>query len=1469
MAIVEKDIEGGCQPITAANHLRSQSKGNMNKYLPNFPWGEDDILLSDRSSIDDDAPRREESSGSITVPNFGPSNGGDVNPYLPRNLEDESDLSLYETVVVDHKPLTQTDGRGNFGTVPENVKRKWDFVLSGLESVKYIYSAALLIFCVTAITTGIFNRQTIGYAEYGFPPIFAFFFFWSLHSWLALMEGGQGCLVGLQSIDKEKYRESHSRSFKNTTLVHRGDNLERFIVGRQFLVVVVIFLMNLCGGSTPGATLFNLPQVFTTIFLDNGVAMMITTIVIGQMTSQINAAVCMLDFINNYFMLMTTYVSLGIELSGILHSTYLVQILFSKLTGKPIESNEPPRSLIQRIIFWIRVLMSTTILTFALVVTLHALSDGGSGLDGLSGVTSIIMFFLLMCIIGIMEGTQIAAFELVNMPIEELQHHSIAYTNCQLMFDGQNLQAFLIGRQIFVVSLMFLVARISSISTDDEDYAIFGASTGAQRFYSTGILGAIVVTILGSLAWRIVASSYPLLFMSNPAIYVIVKICLIIEFSGICSASWVLARFHKLIIGYQPDEVYLEGAQRQTSDPVTIIDKNVDRTVNILRYTISLVLLVFCVIVVMAGIFNSQTISYVEYELPPVITFFLFWFLICWLAMMEGGQGCLIRLHPVDRDKYEDSHPKSVWNTTIVHEGNNLERFIVGRQCLVVVVIFLINLCVGAAKDAPFWGLPSGIIDIFFHTGVAMIITTVVIGQLTSQVNAASCMLDFINNYFMVMTTYVSLLIEVSGLLHSVYLLQIGFSKITGNKVESNEPPRNLVQNIVFWLRVLMSTTILVFSLAVTLQAFIDGNSGVWDDSSTAASVVIFYFLLCIVGILEGTQIAAFKLVNMSIEELQYHPIAHANCQLVFADQNLQSFLIGRQIFVTSLMFIIARIVSINSDDKDYNIFGASPSFQQFYNTGILGALVLTIIGSLVWRIIASSFPLIFMSNPVINVIVRICLIIDASGICSAPWVLARLQKIFIGYQPDEVYLEGKEKHTSNPVTQRDKDIDITITVIKYIYSFALVILCVTVVMSAIFTRQTGLSKNVAPIFVFFLLWALIFWLAMMEGGQGCLIGLQSIDKAKYAESHPRTLKNTALAHKGNTMDRFIVGRQFLVVLVIFLINMCGSPEEGASVLGFNPLLNNIFLGNGVAMMITTIVIGGLTSQINAAVCMLDFINNYFMLLTTYVSLGIEFSGLLHSVYLVQIGFSKLAGKEVESNEPPRSCAGNAFFWFRVLISSSILAFAFAVTLQALFDGNSGMWDSVPAPVSVVIFFLLLCIVGLMEGMQIAAFTLLNMPEEELSQHGVASANCKLMFAGQNLQAFLVGRQIFVASLTFIVARIATIDLPTEANNIFGVPDLFQAFFNTGLLGAIILSIVGSLAWRIVASSFPLVFMSNPAIFVIIRICLVLEGTGIFSASWLLATIHKGLVNYQEDEVYLGKNEGKSEDEKRNFLSES
>jgi hypothetical protein len=52
-------------------------------------------------------------------------------------------------------------------------------------------------------------------------------------------------------------------------------------------------------------------------------------------------------------------------------------------------------------------------------------------------------------------------------------------------------------------------------------------------------------------------------------------------------------------------------------------------------------------------------------------------------------------------------------------------------------------------------------------------------------------------------------------------------------------------------------------------------------------------------------------------------------------------------------------------------------------------------------------------------------------------------------------------------------------------------------------------------------------------------------------------------------------------------------------------------------------------------------------------------------------------------------------------------------------------------------------------------------------------------------------------------------------------------------------------------------------VYLIIRLCLILEATGVCSAAWLLALIHKDIVNYQLDEVFIGTSEERAASAKK------
>lgn len=86
---------------------------------------------------------------------------------------------------------------------------------------------------------------------------------------------------------------------------------------------------------------------------------------------------------------------------------------------------------------------------------------------------------------------------------------------------------------------------------------IFGVSENLQRFFNTGMPGAVITSLIGSLSWRIIASSFPVAFLDLRLNYWIIKLCLIVELSGICQSTWVLAMVQKKMMGYELDEVYI------------------------------------------------------------------------------------------------------------------------------------------------------------------------------------------------------------------------------------------------------------------------------------------------------------------------------------------------------------------------------------------------------------------------------------------------------------------------------------------------------------------------------------------------------------------------------------------------------------------------------------------------------------------------------------------------------------------------------------------------------------------------------------------------------------------------------------------------------------------------------------------------------------------------------------------------
>jgi len=431
-----------------------------------------------------------------------------------------------------------------------------------------------------------------------------------------------------------------------------------------------------------------------------------------------------------------------------------------------------------------------------------------------------------------------------------------------------------------------------------------------------------------------------------------------------------------------------------------------------------------------------------------------------------------------------------------------------------------------------------------------------------------------------------------------------------------------------------------------------------------------------------------------------------------------------------------------------------------------------------------------------------------------------------------------------------------SVEAVKNVVSTGALAFSIIIIAGLIFTKQTSLAQDVHPVLALIVLMMAVIWLSVVEGGQASLVGLAPVNRDLYAETHKIAHKSCANVHTNDSLDRYLLGRQFMVVFIVFAVNIAGGPVAGAELLGFSPWILSIFLGFGLAMVLFTTMCGQLNSQVNASHCMLDYLNTWPNYVTLRVAKAIEFSGVVHASYIIQIIVAALAGKKIETKELPRSDLHNLFFYFRCFMSLGLLIFAFVVTLAALFEGKTTMWESVPNAAAVVLFFILMCVVGLLEGMQIAFFAVAKLPEDERGDNFWAKKTCALLFHGdaRNLSGFMIGRQLCVVSCMFFIARVTSLDVDPGAGDstLWGIPGWAQIFLNFGFLGALVTTILASIAWQLVASAFPIAFLSNPFTYVLLRLCLFLESTGFCNGSYVIAWIHRKLGGFQRDEVYIG-----------------
>jgi hypothetical protein len=187
-----------------------------------------------------------------------------------------------------------------------------------------------------------------------------------------------------------------------------------------------------------------------------------------------------------------------------------------------------------------RYIWSTALLLFALAIILYAqITYQIVFYPGVPNWVAIILLFVFLAILGTMEGTMIALTQLRKVDPETYRKtHPYAYNTAVYAYKGSRIERFLNGRQVFVVLCGFQLARLTTPAE-----GTLGELGGfLQALFTTGLLGSFIVCILGQLTPQIFAAKFPHTFLNLPFLGIVVRLCLLVEFTGITYACWAISR---------------------------------------------------------------------------------------------------------------------------------------------------------------------------------------------------------------------------------------------------------------------------------------------------------------------------------------------------------------------------------------------------------------------------------------------------------------------------------------------------------------------------------------------------------------------------------------------------------------------------------------------------------------------------------------------------------------------------------------------------------------------------------------------------------------------------------------------------------------------------------------------------------------------------------------------------------------
>jgi len=202
-----------------------------------------------------------------------------------------------------------------------------------------------------------------------------------------------------------------------------------------------------------------------------------------------------------------------------------------------------------------------------------------------------------------------------------------------------------------------------------------------------------------------------------------------------------------------------------------------------------------------------------------------------------------------------------------------------------------------------------------------------------------------------------------------------------------------------------LSALLLIFSTVCTTYAIIEKKTSFWDVMPGWAALIIFVVILFWLGVMEGLQVALVELKRVDARTYRdSHPHAYKLGQMANRKDNVERFLMGRQMFVVFIVFFAAKLTTIHSKTDDDFLFPIPDWFRSiFLETGILACVLLVIVAQLMPQIVAAKHPVDFLEFWIMRPGYYACIFLESTGITHITWVISHcLARIFGMKDEDE-----------------------------------------------------------------------------------------------------------------------------------------------------------------------------------------------------------------------------------------------------------------------------------------------------------------------------------------------------------------------------------------------------------------------------------------------------------------------------------